>query len=141
MAQSLDMIARVIGLVGARRDAMADGPALGFQHRLGGAAFRPAIGRRDHARHRKPVPVLHGDMAEVAELCLAPVRLAVEAALGIGRARMRFVRALLFVPVRAVAIAGAVFRLEALLRRPGLDQGPIHRKMLVGQERLHLRMV
>ena len=62
------MIARVIGLVGARRDAMADGPALGFQHRLGGAAFRPAIGRRDHARHRKPVPVLHGDMAEVAEL-------------------------------------------------------------------------
>src|SRR3981081_171429 len=65
------MIARVIGLVGARRDAMADGPALGFQHRLGGAAFRPAIGRRDHARHRKPVPVLHGDMAEVAELCLA----------------------------------------------------------------------
>src|SRR3977135_955977 len=56
--QGLDMIARVIGLVGARRDAMTDGPALGFQHRLGGAAFRPAIGRRDHARRRNPVPVI-----------------------------------------------------------------------------------
>jgi hypothetical protein len=56
---------------------------------------------------------------------------------------MRFVRALLVVPVRAIAIAiaGAVFRLEALLRRPGLDQGPIHREMVIGQERLHLRMV
>src|SRR6202047_3736115 len=38
--QGRDMITRVIGLVGARREAMADGLALGFQHRVGSAAFR-----------------------------------------------------------------------------------------------------
>src|SRR6202045_2137270 len=37
--QGRDMIPRVIGLVGARREAMADGLALGFQHRVGSAAF------------------------------------------------------------------------------------------------------
>ena len=70
--QGLDMIPRVLGLAGGRRDAMADGLALGFQHRLGSAAFRPATGRRDHARRRKPAPVLHGDMAHGAEFASRP---------------------------------------------------------------------
>src|ERR1700730_5676862 len=30
---------------------------------------------------------------------------------------------------------------KALLRCPGLDQSPIHRKMLVRQKRLHLRVI
>jgi hypothetical protein len=46
---------------------MADGPALGFQHRLGGAAFRPAIGRRDHASCRRAKRRLWGFGAAIIE--------------------------------------------------------------------------
>src|ERR1700726_1313157 len=38
-------------------------------------------------------------------------------------------------------IVAAVLGPKALLRRPGLDQSPIHRKMLVRQKRLHLRVI
>ena len=73
--QVFDMIFRVIGLVGASRNTMTNGFAFGFQHGLRGAAFGRAIGPCDRARHGKPVPVLHGHVAHVAELCLRPAAL------------------------------------------------------------------
>ena len=140
--QVFNMALRIIGLVRACRDAMTNGLALGFQHGLRGAPFRRAIGLCDDPCHRKPVPVLHGDMTHVAEPRLPPRRLAIETALRIGRARMRLVRAFLAAKIRAISfIVAAVLGPKALLRRPGLDQSPIHRKMLVRQKRLHLRVI
>src|SRR4030081_1335933 len=78
----------------------------------------------------------------VAEPRLPPRRLAIETALRIGRARMRLVRAFLAAKIRAISlIVAAVLGPKALLRCPGLDQSPIHRKMLVRQKRLHLRVI
>ena len=140
--QVFNMALRIIGLVRACRDAMTNGLALGFQHGLRSASFRRAIGLCDDPCHRKPVPVLHGDMTHVAEPRLPPRRLAIETALRIGRARMRLVRAFLAAKIRAISfIVAAVLGPKALLRRPGLDQSSIHRKMLVRQKRLHLRVI
>ena len=47
----------------------------------------------DHAADGKAVPVLHERMAQVSELGLAPVRLAVELGFKVGRALMRIVLA------------------------------------------------
>ena len=140
--QVFNMALRIIGLVRACRNAMTNGFAFGFQHGLRGAPFRGAIGLCDDPCHRKPVPVLHGDMTHVAEPRLPPRRLAIETALRIGRARMRLVRAFLAAKIRAISfIVAAVLGPKALLRRPGLDQSSIHRKMLVRQKRLHLRVI
>src|ERR1700688_5027479 len=54
------MIGRIIRLVLTDRDAVAGGFASRLQHDLRGSAFGGAIGMRDHAGHRQPVPVLHG---------------------------------------------------------------------------------
>src|ERR1700730_12452747 len=92
---------------------------------------------------RSAVPSgLHGDMTHVAEPRLPPRRLAIETALRIGRARMRLVRAFLAAKIRAISfIVVAVLGPKALLRSTGLDQSPIHRKMLVRHKRLHLRVI
>src|SRR6516225_8247574 len=63
-----------------------------------------------------PYRFLHRGVAHVAELRLPPGRLAVKSAVGIGRARMRVVLALLPMEVGpAVIIAAAVLGAEALL--------------------------
>jgi hypothetical protein len=55
---------------------------------------------------------------------------------------MGVVLALLVVEVRAaIIVAAAVLGTKALLGSPGFDQRSIHRKMLVGQQWLALRMV
>ena len=115
-AQIGDMIGCVIGLVLADRDAAAGGLALGLEHGLRGAALGGAVGVRDHAGHRQPMPVLHGGVAHIAELGLPPGGLAVKPAVGIAGARMRVVLALLAVEVRAVVVvAAAVLGAKALL--------------------------
>jgi len=113
---------------------------LAFFLSIASEARRSAVPFRfcDGAADSKAVPVLHERMAHVAELGLAPVRLAVELGFGVGRALMRVVLAHLAVKVRAIiAILGSL-RLEAFVRGPGLDQGAIDREMLVRQKRLHL---
>src|SRR5207237_8133752 len=91
---------------------------------------------------RTPVPVLHGDITHGAEPRPLSLRLAIGTALLIGRARMRLVRAFLAAKIRAISfIVAAVLGPKALLRCPGLDQSPIHRKMLVRQKRFHLRVI
>src|SRR5271155_966176 len=99
----------VIGLIFAHRDAAAGLLGFGLEHDLRSAAFGRAVGERDHAGHRQPMPVLHGGVAHVAELRLAPGGLAVESAVGIAGARMRVVFALLAVELGpAIVVATAV---------------------------------
>jgi hypothetical protein len=55
---------------------------------------------------------------------------------------MRLVRTRLAVKIRAIPFGvAAVPGPKTLLRSPGFDQRSIHRKMLVRQERFHLRVV
>ena len=136
------MIGRVIGLVFAGGDATASGFALGLEHDLRGAALGGAIGVRDHAGHRQPMPVLHDGVAHIGEFSLPPGGLAVKPAVGIAGTRMRVVLTLLAMKVRTiVAVAAAILGAKTLLRGPCLDQRSVHRKMLVRQQRLDLRMV
>ena len=136
-AQMGHMVSRVISLIFAHRDAAAGLLGFGLEHDLRGAALGSAIGERDHAGHRQPMPVLHGGVAHVAQLRLSPGGLAVESAVGIAGARMRVVFALLAVEVgAAVVVAAAVLGAETFVRGPRLDQRSVHRKMLVRQQRL-----
>src|SRR6202162_3386203 len=96
-AQMGHMISRVIGLIFAHRDAAAGLLGFGLEHYLRSAALGGAIGERDHAGHRQPMPVLHGGVAHIAELRLSPGGLAVKTAVRIAGAGMRVVLALLAV--------------------------------------------
>src|SRR5262245_12986065 len=89
------MVSSVIGFVFAHRNASAELLDFGLEHRLRSAPLSGAGGERDHAGHRQPMPAFHRGVAHVAELRLLPGRLAVKSAVGIGRARMRVVFALL----------------------------------------------
>jgi hypothetical protein len=80
-------------------------------------------------------------MAQVRKLGLAPVRLAVELGIRVGRALMRIVLAYLAVKVRAVCVLLGSLRPEAFVRYPGFDQRAINREVLVRQQRFHLLMV
>ena len=84
------MFLNIIGLVRADRDA---GMGRGFlpQHLLRCHTFRRAAGLRDQPRDGQAVPVFHRGVSHVAEVALLARALAVEAAVGIGRALMRVV--------------------------------------------------
>src|SRR6476646_1666670 len=108
-----DMIGGIVRLVLTGRDAAACGFASRLQHGLRSPAFGHAIGMRDPAGHRQPMPVLHGGVAHIAELGLPSGRLAIKPAVW---ARMGVVLALLAVEVGAVIIvAAAVPGTKALL--------------------------
>src|SRR3984893_40569 len=88
------------------------------------------------------MPVLHGGVAHIAKLRLPPGRLAIKPAVGVAGTRMGVVLALLAMEVRAVIIvAAAVLGTKALLGSPSFEQRSVHRKMLVRQQWLDLRMV
>src|SRR4051812_35063218 len=111
-----DMIGRIVRLVLTGRDAAAYGFASRLQHGLRSPAFGGAIGMRDPAGHRQPMPVLHGGMAHIAKLGLPSGRFAIKPAVGVTGARMGIVLALLAVEVRAVVIVtAAVLGAKALL--------------------------
>ncbi len=86
------------------------------------------------------MPVLHHGVAHISQLRLAPRGLAIEPAFRVARALMGVVLASLAMEVRTIAIA-PILGTEAPLGGPGFDQGAVHRKMLVRQQRLHLRVV
>lgn len=128
------VIGGIVGLVLSGRDAAACSFASRLQHGLRSPAFGGAIGMRDPAGHRQPMPVLHGGMAHIAKLGLPPGRLAIKPAVRVAGTRMGVVLALLAVEVGAIIIvATAVLGAKALLRRPGFDQRSIHREVLVRQ--------
>lgn len=81
-------------------------------------------------------------MAHIAKFRLAALRLAVQAAVGVGRAGRRVIFSLLAVNVlAAVSVPGPVLGFEAFVAGPSLDPRPVHGKMLVRQQRLPLRML
>src|SRR4051812_22273432 len=55
---------------------------------------------------------------------------------GVGLRGMRVVLARLCAEIAAVAVGPAIFPLKTLLARPGLDQGPVDREVLVRHQRL-----
>src|SRR3954467_14469406 len=85
--------------------------------------------RRGSAGHRRSGPSGHQPMADEAQPCLHTRPLAVETRIGVGRALMRFVGALLSAEIgRCIAPAAVptiaarrLFGLEAFHRCPGLD--------------------
>src|ERR1700733_15840623 len=110
------MISGIVRLVLTGRDAVAGSFAFGLQHDLRGSAFGGAIGVRDHAGHRQPMPVLHGGVAHIAKLRLPPGGFAVKPAVGVAGTGMGVVLALLAVEVRAViTVTAAILGTKALL--------------------------
>ena len=103
-----------------------------------GEAFFPSIfsaaaraaGLRDQPRDGQALPVFPRGVSHVAEFALLAFTLAVEAAVGIGRALMRVVLACRAVEIRPVAVCIAL-RLEAFVASPRLDQRAIDGEMLV----------
>src|SRR5512133_2764485 len=111
-----DVIGRIVRLVLTGRDAAACGFASRLQHDLRSPAFGDAIGMRDPAGHRQPMPVLHGGVAHIAKLGLPSGRLAIKPAVRVAGTRMSVVLALLAVEVGAVIIVtAAVLGAKALL--------------------------
>src|SRR5882672_2215353 len=109
-----DMIGGIVRLALTGRDAAAGGFASRLQRGLRSPAFGGAIGMRDPAGHRQPMPVLHGDVAHIAKLGLPSGRLAIEPAVRVAGTRMGVVLALLAVEVGAIiivatAVLGAKF--------------------------------
>src|SRR4030095_1356589 len=129
-----DMIGGIVRLVLTGGDAAACGFASRLQHDLRSPAFGGAIGMRDPAGHRPPMPVLHGGVAHIAKLGLPAGRLAIKPAVRVAGTCMGVVLALLAVEVGAIIIvAAAVLGAKNLLRSPVFDERSVHRKMLVGQ--------
>src|SRR6184192_2132585 len=141
LAQRRNVIAGVVGFVLADRDSSSRSFGFLLEHRLRGTPLGGAAGLCDGAVNSKTVAVLHDRMTHIAELGLAPGRLAIELGLWVACALMRVVLAPLAVKVRAVAVIRAVLGLEALVRGPGLDERAVDREMLVRQQRLDLWVI
>ena len=127
--QARHVFRNIIGLVRTDRDAGMWRGVLP-QHLLRCRAFRRAAGLRDQPRDGQAVPVFPRGVSHVAEFTLLALTLAVEAAVGIGRAGRRVVLACRAVEIRPVAVCIAL-RLEAFVASPGLDQRAIDGEMLV----------
>lgn len=139
LAQVLDELAHVIGLVGPERDAPPRLAAL--QHGERGLALGCARGLGDAAIHGQAVTVLHQRMAHVAQLRRLTVALLVEPRLRVARALVRVVGALLLVKAALGVATGsirivvaAILAAEALDRGQGLDQRPVHREVIRRQQ-------
>ena len=130
--QARHMFSHIIGLVRADRDA---GMWRGFlrQHFLRGRAFRRTARLRDQPRNGEAVPVFHRGMPQVAEFTLLALALAVETAVGIGRACMRGILAYRAVEVLPVAVC-LIRWLEAFVAGPRFDQCAVDGEMLVRQQ-------
>src|ERR1700722_2550906 len=102
-----DMIGRIVGLVLPGRDAAACGFASRLQHGLRSPAFGGAIGMRDPAGYRQPMPVLHGGVAHIAKPGFPSGRLAIKPAVRVAGTCMGVVLALLAVEVGAIIIVAA----------------------------------
>src|SRR5216683_2150053 len=130
-AQGGHVVAAVISLVLADRDAAAPSPGLALEHRLRGAPFGRAVGLADRAGDSQAIAVLHDHVAHVAQLRLAAGRLAIELGIGVAGRSMGVVLAPLAMEVGAIVVLAAILRLEALVRGPGLDQRAVDREMIV----------
>ena len=138
----------VIGLVGAQGDPPLRSAAAALDQIERRLSLGRTAGLGDAATNRQTVAVLHQGMTEIAELGRLAVALAVELGVRIGGAPMGLVGALLAVEVAFAIAARAVIIIiiapirlaEALHRRPGFEQCPVHREVVVGDQPLHLRL-
>ena len=104
-------------------------------------AFGGAAGRRDRGIDDQPVAVLRQQMREIPEFGLAADGFLVQPRVGIGGRLVRVVpsRRPLEIHGRILGIIGrpartTPLRFEALVTRPRLEERPIDREMLVGEQ-------
>ena len=136
-AQFIDEVFGVIGLVGAQRDRSWSIRAR-LDHMKRRDAFGVSVRRRQASVDEEPVPVLHQRVTDKAEFRLLAGPFAIEPRFGIARGHMRFVRSLLAVKIRLFVAAAAlgrrvvrpILRIEALHRRPSLNQRAVDREVL-----------
>ncbi len=134
----LDDLAAVVATVGAEGDPVIARHSL--DERSGRLDFGPPGRLVQLEVHQQAVAVLHQGVPGVAELGLSTLALACQLGLGIRRGFVGLVAALgaskvtPTVVVRAIVIVVRGLRAEALHRRPRLDQGAIHREVLVARE-------
>lgn len=134
--QVLNELLRVIGLVGAQRHLAVFGRCLHgiADHRLGRCAFSISIGLGDARIGNQAVTVVGRAVADVAQLG-SGVAFAVQPCITVGGALMGVVAALLAFEVAAIAGAAIVILgLEALVARPGLDQGAVNAEVLAREQ-------
>lgn len=141
LAQVRDKFLHVIALVGAERLGVNVPSTCASEQLPRGTVL--GLGRfGDEDVDAQPIAVLHEHMPAIAELGRLAVALAHESRLGIGRALMRGVRALLALEVDhpgaviTVLGRGAILGLEALERSPGIDQRAVDREVVRGQQLL-----
>src|SRR5215213_2870690 len=138
----------IVSLVRAEGDgARPIGPR--FDHREGRNPLGMTIRRREPGIDDQPRAVLHQGVADEAELRLHAGSLAVEPGLGVGRALVGLIRALLALEVDleiAPATRGRIIGIplslgsEALHRGPRLDESTIDAEVFARQESLHSRL-
>jgi len=136
----------VIALVGSERAHVLPRLPSEVQQRRGGAQFGQRGGGHGHV-DQQAVAVFHERVRPVGEFRWLAVTFAHEFRLGIGTGFARGVTALLAPEIdhaRAITTRArrlAVFSLEALERRPRLDQRAIDREVLIRQQPLGARLL
>ena len=110
-----DVVSGVIGLVLADGDATAAFLGLYLEHDFRRAPLGRSRGMREPSSHRQTIPVLHGHVSHVAELCFLSGGLPVQPAVGIGHAGMGVVLALLSVEVRAIVVGPSPSGMDRLV--------------------------
>lgn len=137
LAQVPDRFLHLIALVGTER-LRVNVPAARTREELTRSTML-GLGRfRDDDIDTQSVAILHEHMPAVAELGRLALALSQESRLGIGRALMRGIRALLAFEVdhtRAVVTVlgrAAILGFEALERSQGIDQRAVDREVVRG---------
>src|SRR5215471_12668934 len=142
-AQKINKAVSVVVLVRSQRFDSYTLCSLTPDHLLGRLPLRSSGGLADFEIDQKPVSVLHQRMRPVTQLGLFARPLAGQQTLGVGLRLMGVVTALLSVKVHpTVARISLIFvprsifplRAKALETCPRLNQGPVHREMIVAHQ-------
>src|SRR5262245_18700054 len=137
IAESFHKGSRVVRLIAADRDSLRSWNLV--QELKGDRAFGRPRGLTEPCAHGQAVAVLHDYVAHEAQLGFVTLSLAKQTSLRIRRGLVCLVTSLLPMEVhgRVTRIVRRLLLretllLEALQRRPSLDQRAVHRKVLVG---------
>src|SRR5436309_5257724 len=142
-AQKTDKVVGVIALIGSQAFHPDSFASVTLKHVLGRFPLTAPGGLADQKIDQQAVAVLHQGMCPVTKLRLFSRPLTHQTTVGIGRRLMGFVASFLAVKIHpAVAqispilVSRPIFSLgsKALEACPGLDQSPIHRKMIVAHQ-------
>src|SRR5437867_8137747 len=142
-AQKIDKVVGVVTFIASQRFYPQPFSSLALKHALGRFPLTAPGGLADQKIDQQAISVLHQGMRPVTKLRLFSRPLTHQTTVGIGRRLMGFVASFL-----AVKIHPAVSRISPILGSrpifslgskapaacPGLDQSPIHRKMIVAHQ-------